>query len=281
MPDQRPARLRTLGGPVSHEGAGIHTGATSRVTLGPAGPGTGIRFRQDGIEFAATTEHVTGTRRSTGLGCGGACVDTVEHLLSVLAGLCIDDLLVDVEGREIPALDGSGAEWVSAVREAGIVEQDGTPQVLVIDEPICLQSGPALYMAAPSDEYDVVCMTDYEHPMLGPQATRFRGDLLAFEREVAPARTFGFWEEVEALLGAGLAAGASLDNCVVVYQDHFSTGLRHPDECCRHKLLDLLGDLSLVGHRIRARIVAVGPGHRGNVLLASELRRVGRLVPGA
>lgn len=281
MPDPRPALQQTLGGPVCLEGVGIHTGAASRVTLSPLPVGSGIRFRQGAIEFPATTDLVTGTRRSTGIGLDEAAVDTVEHLLSALAGLCVDNVLVDVEGREVPALDGSAAQWVAAIQAAGVLGQEATAPVLVIDEPLCIQSGPALYMAAPADQLDVVCMTDYQHPMLGPQATRFRGDAAEYVSSVAPCRTFGFWEEVEALLAAGLAGGASLENCIVVYRDRFSTELRSADECSRHKLLDLLGDISLVGHRIRARIVAVGPGHRGNVELAAELRRRGRVVPGA
>lgn len=268
-------RQTTLRAPFTVRGQGLHTGAPCAVTARPAPADSGITFlcRCEGepVRVPALAASVVETRRCTALGAGGARLDTVEHLLSALAGLRVDNAEIEVDGPELPALDGSALPWVAAIRGAGVERLEELGRVRQLSQPVALRDGESWLVAVPADRYTLTCATHFDHPLLGTQAVSFSEDPDAYVREVAPARTFGFAHEVEALLAAGLARGGSLDNALVIHEDHFSSDLRIPDECTRHKLLDLIGDLSLAGGRLHAHITAVRPGHRANAAFAALL----------
>jgi UDP-3-O-[3-hydroxymyristoyl] N-acetylglucosamine deacetylase len=255
----------------SVEGVGMHTGAGARVTVKPAAANCGINFVVGAGRIPARAAFVVNTRRCTCLGSGEERVDTVEHLLSALFGLCITNAEIEVEGPEIPILDGSARLWVKGLKTAGIEEFNSCAPALRLNEPVALQTGDSWYIAVPSDDLFVTCVTHFDHPLLGTETITFVGSPDHYEQEIAPARTFGFSSEVEALRAAGLARGGSLDNALIVHHDKFSHKLRLPNECARHKLLDLLGDLSLTGERLCANVTAIKPSHQGNTAFANLL----------
>lgn len=268
------ATHRTLHTPTAVTGIGIHTGATSRVVLHPGPPKTGIVFRAGAARIPALASQVTDTSRCTVLSEGAAAISTVEHLLSACAGAGISDLIVEVHGPELPIGDGSARLWVDAIGEARLQESsEPLAQPLLTEPVIVVGKGGAFIAAYPSAETTLTAAISFDHPLVGTQVARFDQTRDNYAREIAPARTFGFIEEVEALLKSGLALGGSLENAVVVYPDHYSVPLRFPNELARHKLLDLMGDLMLTGFgRLpNADIIAVKPSHRLNVALAAQL----------
>lgn len=269
-------------------GVGIHTGAESHVTLFPADtPGQGVVFRVGGKqngsprqEIPARAANVVETARCTVLGDGkSASVSTVEHLLSALAGLGVTDCIAAVDGPELPIGDGSAAIWTDAIQSVGIVKLADAPAVSPLPAPVIVTGrGGAFIAAYPSDSLRLTVAAVFEqHPLVGTQVARFEAASGAdgYIRDVAPARTFGFIEEVEALRAAGLAQGGSLENAVVIYPDRYSAPLRFENELARHKLLDLIGDLSLAGPLPLLPpmdIVAVKPSHRLNTEFAARIR---------
>jgi UDP-3-O-[3-hydroxymyristoyl] N-acetylglucosamine deacetylase len=267
-------RCRSLGGVAHRTGVGIHTGADASVRLHPAPFGTGILFRSGGQEIPAHVSRVVDTSRCTVLGGDGVNVSTVEHLLSAFAGLGVTDAVVEIEGPELPIGDGSASLWVEAIHETGTVEGDSVAPQPLTEPVIVTGKGGAFIAAYPAAALTLTVAISFEHPLVGTQVARFAptsdGD---YASEVAPARTFGFIEEVEALRAAGLAQGGSFDNAVVVYPDHYSVPLRFDNELARHKLLDLMGDLMLSGTAglPNADIIAVKPSHRLNAAFAARL----------
>lgn len=265
---------RTLAKPVAVRGFGIHTGAESFVTLLPAEAGAGISFWVGGAEIPATAANVVDTARCTVLGAGGASVSTVEHLLSALSGLGVTEARIEIDGPELPIGDGGANIWVAAIREAGTVEA-GELSFPVLSEPLIeTGKGGAFIAAYPAERFRATVAISFDHRLVGTQIARFDAADGDYARDIAPARTFGFIEEVEALRAAGLAQGGSFENAVVVYPDHYSVPLRFPDELARHKLLDLIGDLTLagVGPLPPADIITVKPSHRLNAAFAGRLR---------
>ncbi|MHB1194804.1 MAG: bifunctional UDP-3-O-[3-hydroxymyristoyl] N-acetylglucosamine deacetylase/3-hydroxyacyl-ACP dehydratase [Longimicrobiales bacterium] len=276
----------TIGRDVTLDGAGVHSGAHATVTFRPAPAGTGIRFRRTDLEGApeipATLDHVASTDMGTTLAAGEAKILTVEHLLAAVGASGVDNVLVDVSGPEIPIRDGSFRDWVGALDDAGRVEQDAPAKVLRLPSAVSLE-GPRgeSYVAAPAKGLRISATIDYAHPVIGRQSGAFSLDREGFARDIAPARTFGFAREWDALRARGLALGASLENTVAVGEDGIlNDGLRFPDEFLRHKVGDLAGDLALLGTRLEAHVVAERPGHAGNIrfarALAEHVRRNGR-----
>ncbi len=252
-------------------GVGIHSGIDCTVTLAPAPPGSGYRFAHPGTAgFRASAESVVDTRRCTVVASADTRVSTVEHLLSACAGLGVHDLSITVDGPEIPILDGSASPWVEALLDAGLTGEPSPPPRLTTDVEVRGDNG-EYAVATPNRTRPVLDVRiDFDHPVVGAQ--RARSDARTnYAADVAPARTFGFREEVDRLLAAGLAKGASLDNAVVVEATGYSVALRYRNEPARHKLLDLIGDLALVGPLPRASIVAYRPSHRLNNVLARAL----------
>jgi len=267
------ARQTTLARPVSKEGFGLHTGAPSSLTVRPAGPGTGLVFLlRSGERLPATAEQVVETQRCTTLGSAKSRIGTVEHLLSALFGLGVDNAEIAVDGEEVPACDGSAREWVALVRGVGVVRQEAPREELALLAPVWVEEGEAWAMAVPAPRFALSVGVDFGDPVVGRQAVSLTVTPARYARELAPARTFCFQEEIEELLAAGLAKGGSEENAVVIGPEGYSQPLRFPDEPVRHKAMDAVGDLALCGFRLRAHVILGRPSHRLNVALAGALR---------
>jgi UDP-3-O-[3-hydroxymyristoyl] N-acetylglucosamine deacetylase len=263
----------TLREAVYVEGVGVHTGKPARVTVKPADANTGIVFLAGQHRIPALAEYVVSTDRCTTLGVDGIRVMTVEHLLSALAGTGIDNAQIEIEGEEIPVLDGSAKPWVERFQQAGLSELPAERTRVRLSRPVSVMAGDRGIWAMPHPERLLITTVHYSHSLVGTQVAWFHLDKMDYLEEIAPARTFGFWEEVEALLARGKALGGSLQNALVIFPDRYSTPLRFPDEVLRHKVLDLIGDLTLVGAQVEALFVAVKPSHTLNTAFALALRQ--------
>ncbi len=266
---------RTVARRVSCTGVGLHSGKPAKLTLAPAPPDVGITFlRRDlGIEIPARAENVVDTTLSTSLGLGKARVATVEHVMAALTGCGIDNCRVEVDGPEIPILDGSAAPFVYLVQEAGVRAQRAGKRFLLVTHTIEVKDGDKLARLDPSEELSIRFTVDFNHPLITDQTHTFVFSDKRFAREVAPARTFCFVRDIARMKAAGLALGGSLDNAIVV--DEFSIlnpdGLRFPDEFARHKVLDALGDLSLLGMPVIGALTAKKSGHALNQALVRKV----------
>lgn len=259
------------------EGKGLHTGLPAAVTIGPAAPGEGIRFRRVDLPGApvipADVDHVKAVQRGTSLGRHGAVIHTVEHVLSAVWGLGYDDLVIDVEGTELPIGDGSAGPYVRVLREAGRHEVDAPVTVLAPDRPLTVTEGTANYVVVPAERLALEVTIEWEHPLIGRQTGCYAVTPEGYEAELAGARTFGFMRERGALQALGLARGATAENVIVLTEKGVLSGaLRWPDEFVRHKALDVIGDLALIGGRLLARVTAHRPSHAGNAAVARAIR---------
>ena len=267
----------TIATSASIEGVGLHLGVPCRLTFVPAKSGTGIVFRRTDLPgtpvIAANVDTAVLTERQTQLGTDPVSVHTVEHVLAAVGALEVDDLVIELNGPEPPIADGSAMPFFEVLRTAGIARQAGAVQYLDVREPVRFADGGAEYEAFPSPELELDVMIEFPHKMIGRQHGTYRVSPDRFAAELASARTFGFMHEVEALRSRGLIRGASTKNAVVLDDAGvLETTLRWPDEFVRHKALDCVGDLTLAGARVRARIVARRPSHRGTVQLVRAMR---------
>ncbi|GAC1495053.1 MAG: bifunctional UDP-3-O-[3-hydroxymyristoyl] N-acetylglucosamine deacetylase/3-hydroxyacyl-ACP dehydratase [Gemmatimonadaceae bacterium] len=272
---------KTLARSVALEGIGLHLGVPCTITFQPVTAKQGIVFRR--IDCAgqprirAHVSEVSGSERRTQLGNGDHSVHTVEHVLAAITGMGIDDVTIDMDGPEPPILDGSAAPFLAALSQAGLAGLEGEPEFLYLSEPVRVIDGASVYEAYPCERLELDVTIEFPHPLIGKQSRRFTVTEESFASELSRARTFGFVHEVDALRAKGLIKGASLDNAVVLDDtDILSGDLRWADEFVRHKAMDCLGDLALAGARVRARIVAVKPSHRGTVTLVREMVKAGR-----
>ena len=263
----------TLRDVLEFEGVGLHIGAPGKIAIRPQVAGSGLRFRlaPSGVTFGAHPKYVAETRRATVLGAGEHTVSTVEHVLAALLGMGVDNALIDVEGPEIPVMDGSAAAFAEAIAKVGLVSQHASRALLVVDRPLAFRDGEAVLVVLPADEFRIKFSVDYAPP-IGAQFLDVRIDPDLFIREIAPARTFGYLHEVEALLQAGLARGGSLDNALVFAPDGPMTPLRWPNEVVRHKALDLIGDFALLGAWPQLEVISIKSGHRLHARAAGALR---------
>ncbi len=263
---------RTIAGPIECAGVGLHKGGECRLRIEPAPADTGFVFRYKNKKIRAVTASVKSTTRNTELASGKVSIYTVEHTLSALYGMGIDNATIVMDSQEPPSLDGSGAQIARSVLALGHEILDKPRRFIEPTSEILVGINGVYVTCLPADSFKATYILDYDHPMVGRQIFHFDGTPEAYLSQVAPARTFGFIEEVEALRKAGLAAGGSIENAVVIYEDKLSSQLRFPDEFARHKMLDLIGDMSLIGcARIRGHIVAVRSGHSLNVELAGKI----------
>ena len=278
---------RTLDRPVTLSGIGVHSGESSSLTFRPDPAGPGIRFRRVDLEgspeIPADLEHVAGTDLGTTLATpSGESVRTVEHVMAALSAVGISRTIVDLDGPEPPILDGSFQGYLEPLCEAGTVELEETLPSLSLSAPLMLddRSGSARYVATPSEGFQISATIEFDHPAIGRQYGSFPLDNGGFASEIAPARTFGFESEAEALRARGLACGASLENTVVLNEERIlNDGLRFPDEFLRHKVGDIVGDLALLGARLHTHVIAERPSHQGNVALARALAEQARRDP--
>ncbi len=262
-------------------GVGLHTGETVTARFLPAPPGTGIVFVRTDMPGSPRIPALAANRvaqpRRTAIQCGDAEVHTVEHLISAAVGIGIDNLEVHLAGPEAPGFDGSAAEYVKILRGAGLREQDARRREIVITEPVQVEGRNGAQLTALPHPSGLRVTYTLDYPVKPLRNVRVELDVTEerYEREVAPARTFVLREEAELLRALGLGAGASFDNTLVFDDDGPVNGvqLRFPDEAARHKLLDLVGDLALLGSRLRAHVVAVKSGHELNLALVQEIQK--------
>jgi UDP-3-O-[3-hydroxymyristoyl] N-acetylglucosamine deacetylase/3-hydroxyacyl-[acyl-carrier-protein] dehydratase len=278
---------RTVTRPATVSGIGLHTGVRTEARFLPAASGSGIRFRRSDLPEAAlipaTLPNVEATERRTALGPAPATIHTVEHLLAAVSALDLDDVEIVLDGPEPPIVDGSFRPFLEALQGAGASEQAGERVEYRVERPLTLDVGESHYEVRPADQFELAVTIDFPHPAVGRQSGGWTVTTDEFAKELAGARTFGLLRDVEALRAKGLALGASTDNAIAL-DDHgvMGTTLRWPDEFVRHKAGDMVGDLALLGGRLRARIEAHRPSHHGNAALARQLwrtaRRTGRIA---
>ncbi|MCP4350194.1 MAG: UDP-3-O-acyl-N-acetylglucosamine deacetylase [Desulfobacterales bacterium] len=261
---------RTIAKPVSCSGLGLHSGKEVNLTIKPAPINHGIKFtRTDLLNCPAISAHfnmVVDTSLATVIGYDGFIVSTIEHLMASFAGLSIDNAIVEIDDYEVPVMDGSAGPFTSLIRSAGIKEQAGPKCYFVIKEPIELKENERSVAVYPAQKRQITCTIDFDHPMVKKQSYSVEVSDDVFEHEISSARTFGFLHEYEYMKRFGLARGGSLDNAVVLGKDNVVNdgGLRFQDEFVRHKLLDCIGDFSLIGMPILGHIVANKSGHAFN-----------------
>jgi UDP-3-O-[3-hydroxymyristoyl] N-acetylglucosamine deacetylase len=266
---------RTLRRAISCAGIGLHSGGKVTLSLKPAPANHGIRFRRSdlgGLEVPATVKHVGGINYATGLACDAVKVDTVEHLLAALVSLGIDNVIVELNSPEVPIMDGSSAPFIYLIQEAGVKRLTQPRKFLKVLRPITLTSGGKRMALYPSDHFKVTYSIAFDHPLLRHQARTVRVTEESFIEEIAPARTFTFLKEVEMLRQQGLALGGSLENAIVIGDTGvLNNALRFDDEFVRHKILDAIGDMALVGYPIIGHLVAHRGGHALHTAFAAQV----------
>src|SRR5450631_634757 len=272
-------KQRTLKSQIKTTGVGLHTGARVDLTLRPGQPDTGIVFHRTdlatSVDIPAKAGNVGDTRLSSSLEQGGAKISTVEHLMSALAGLGIDNLHVDVAGPELPIMDGSAGPFVFLLQSAGLEEQNAPKRYLRIKSPVEVVQGDKVARFDPHDGFVLDFTIDFPHPVFGSENRHVVVDfaLHSYTKEVSRARTFGFMQDVEAMRPAGLALGGSLQNAIVLDETRIlnSEGLRYDNEFAKHKVLDAIGDLYLLGHPLIGKYTAFKSGHALNNALSRAL----------
>jgi UDP-3-O-[3-hydroxymyristoyl] N-acetylglucosamine deacetylase len=274
---------QTIRTPVSMAGIGLHSGTQVRMTLRPAAANTGIIFRAaDGTMIPAAPDHVVDTRSATTLGAFGAKVRTVEHLMAAASALGIDNLLVEVDAEELPAADGSAKPFVDLIYTAGRASLAAPRRPIVVTEVIRVGDENRWLQVLPSDGLRISYTLDNRHPVIGLQVTSLAVTEASFVEEIAAARTYGFLRDVPMMRQNGLARGGSLDNAIVVGKRIvLNDSLRFADEFVRHKVLDLVGDLAVLGRPVRGHVIGRNAGHALNhqlVVAIQEAAARGRAV---
>jgi UDP-3-O-[3-hydroxymyristoyl] N-acetylglucosamine deacetylase len=271
------ASQRTVRRTVTCAGIGLHSGHKVTLSLKPAPVDTGIRFQRTdlaGLEIPAHVSHLSSRQQlQTGLVSDKASVDTVEHLLAALRSLGVDNAFIELNHPEVPIMDGSAAPWVYLIQDAGIREQGVPRRTIQVLRSIQVQQGDKRIALYPSDRLKITYTISFDHPLLRHQQKTIDLDEQAFIDEIAPARTFGFLKEVEMLRQRGMALGGSLENAIVLGETGVLNPLRFEDEFVRHKILDVIGDLALVGHQLQGHLVVHRGGHALHTALAAELLR--------
>jgi UDP-3-O-[3-hydroxymyristoyl] N-acetylglucosamine deacetylase len=266
---------RTLRRSIACAGIGLHSGKKVTVSLKPAPADSGIRFRRSdlgGQEVPATVNHVGGINHATGLMRDTVRVDTVEHLLAAFVSLGVDNAVVELSSSEVPIMDGSAAPFIYLIQEAGIKPLSAVRRYLKVLRPMALARGDKRIALYPSEHFKVTYSIAFDHPMLRHQSRTIRLTEESFAEEIAPARTFGFLEEVEMMRQQGLALGGSLENAIVIGDTGIlNNALRFDDEFVRHKILDVVGDMALVGHPIIGHLVAHRGGHALHTQFAAQV----------
>ena len=262
--------------PVEVSGIGLHSGLEASVRILPAAASSGIIFVRtdlESFEIPAQWKHVARVSYATSLMRKGVLLSTTEHLLSALYGMGIDNARVEIDNLEVPIFDGSALPFATLLRQAGVQSLRRRRRFLKIVRPLEVRDGQKLVTVLPSHEFRITCRTDYNHPLAGAQQIEMEVSSGSYSREIAPARTFGFEDELGRMRDMGLIRGASLDNAVCFTSDGVLNpgGLRFPDECCRHKVLDLIGDLALIGRPILGHVIAERAGHAMHAALVNKI----------
>lgn len=263
-------RQQTLARPVQCTGIGVHSGRQVNLKILPAATNHGIKFLRTDLPgkpiVSAHFNSVVDTSLATVIGADGVIVSTIEHLMASFSGLCLDNALVELDSYEIPIMDGSAAPFTRLLQSAGLQRQEALRCYFIIRQPISLREGAKSVTVFPAAHYRISYSIDFDHPLIRQQDFSVVVTRETFDREISPARTFGFYYEIEYLKRYGLAQGGSLENAIVIDQDKIlnTGGLRFTDEFVRHKLLDCIGDFSLLGMPILGHIVLKRSGHAFN-----------------
>jgi UDP-3-O-[3-hydroxymyristoyl] N-acetylglucosamine deacetylase len=266
----------TLSKSVGITGTGLHTGVDVSMTLRPAPANTGyifVRTDLDNFEIPASVEYISHCSYATTLMRRGVVLSTCEHLLSALRGTGVDNCFIDIDNIELPILDGSSENFVELIERAGVIDLEEKRRTLMIRDRVEIDQGGRKMSVEPADRFEIECSIEFPHPFIKRQAYKFVMGNGSFGREIAAARTFGFTHEIDALRKANLAQGGSLENAIVLTEDGMlnETPLRYPDEFVRHKILDIIGDLALLGMPVQGRFTAEKSGHSVHAVLMSKL----------
>jgi UDP-3-O-[3-hydroxymyristoyl] N-acetylglucosamine deacetylase len=269
-------RQRTVAHEVSCKGIGLHSGRKVKLTIKPAAANSGISFERVDISpnhsVKASFDNVVATNMATTIGLDGHSICTIEHLMAAFFGTGIDNALVQIDGEEVPIMDGSAAPFVLLLKNAGVAIQDCNKRFLLVKRPITVEDGNRSVHLYPSNELKITYRIDFDHPLMKDQAYEISFSESTFVQQISKARTFGFLRDVEILKSNGLAKGGSLDNAIVV--DEFGVlnedGLRYKDEFVRHKILDFIGDLAILGPTVIGHFVVERSGHSLNQKLLKE-----------
>jgi UDP-3-O-[3-hydroxymyristoyl] N-acetylglucosamine deacetylase len=266
----------TIQKPVEASGVGLHSGVPVRIRIRPAPPAAGIVFLRtdlDNFQIAASWRNVARVSYATSLMRQGVLISTTEHLLSVLYSMGIDNAYIDIDNLEVPILDGSGQPYVDLIREAGIKTYRRRKRYLRVRWPVTVEGHGKRITILPADRFLLTCDVFYDHPLVGRQMLDLEVTAERYASEIAPARTFGFENELQQLKDMGLIRGASLENAICFGpRDVLNpAGLRFGDECCRHKALDLIGDLALIGRPLLGHVIAERAGHAMHTALVAKI----------
>ncbi len=268
---------QTLARPVTCAGIGVHSGRHTTIAIQPAPENHGIRFRRVDLpgtpDIQALFKTVVDTSLATVVGRDGVIVSTIEHLMAAFSGLCIDNALVEIDGYEMPIMDGSAETFAREITRAGVRKQDSPRWYFVMTRPVRFEAGDKFVEIVPGQGFTINCTIEFDHPLIGRQEISFDPVHEDFHGKISPARTFGFLQDLEYLKRFSLGRGGSLDTAVVIDKDRILNpgGLRFPDEFVRHKLLDSLGDFSLLGMPIQGHITTYKSGHALNHAFIEEL----------
>lgn len=265
-------KQKTIKSEIIIKGIGLHTGRKCQAVFKPALENSGIQFVRVDLPgkpvFPANVNYVVDVIRGTTLGIGDQKLYTIEHILSSLSGAGIDNLIVEVDDGEPPVMDGSAKQFSEAIEKVGVLEQSAPKSFFTVDTPFEYTSNQTSIRIEPASQFEIICEVDYNHPMITAQKFTFIPSENNYSKEIAPARTFCFDYEIEALKKKGLAKGGSLDNAIVIGPTGIynpGSSLRFENEFVRHKILDLMGDLMLIGRPLQARIIAKRCGHGHNI----------------
>jgi UDP-3-O-[3-hydroxymyristoyl] N-acetylglucosamine deacetylase len=266
----------TLQRPAEARGIGLHSGVPVSIRILPAPPSTGIVFIRtdlDNFPIPASWRYVARVSYATSLMRQGVLISTTEHLLSVFYSMGVDNAYVEIDNLEVPILDGSGRPYVELLRAAGLKSYRRRKRFLRIRRPVTVEAGSKRISILPSDRFLLTCDVFYDHPLIGRQALDLEVTPERYAEEIAPARTFGFSHELAQMRDMGLIRGASLENAICFDQGTVRNpeGLRFPDECCRHKALDLIGDLALIGKPLLGHVIAERAGHAMHAALVARI----------
>ncbi|WP_022667295.1 UDP-3-O-acyl-N-acetylglucosamine deacetylase [Desulfospira joergensenii] len=263
-------KQKTIARNVALSGTGVHSGKKNNITIKPAPENHGIKFQRVDLPgtqpVQALFKHVVDTSLATVLGSNGAIVSTIEHLMASFAGLGIDNVLVEMDEYEMPIMDGSAKDFTQVFTAAGVAVQGRPKHFMIVRKPVRVEQGDKFVEVIPEPCFKITCSIDFDHPLIGKQELTYDRAKNNFEKEISHARTFGFIQDIELLKKFSLGKGGSLDNAIVIDKDKILNpdGLRYPDEFVRHKLLDSLGDFSLLGMPIQGHIISHKSGHTLN-----------------
>ena len=266
----------TLQRPVEAEGVGLHSGVPVKIRIMPAPPATGIVFVRTDLEnfqIPASWKHVARVSYATSLMRQGVLISTTEHLLSVLYSMGVDNASIEIDNLEVPILDGSGDPFVKLIREAGLKTHRRRRRYLRVTRPVTVEAGEKRISILPADRFLLTCNIYFDHPLVRRQALDLEVTPERYAAEIAPARTFGFSWELDQMRDMGLIRGATLENAVCFDRKRALNpgGLRFADECCRHKALDLIGDLALIGKPLLGHVIAERAGHAMHAALVAKI----------